>query len=288
MMETFKMEEDKKTETEAKINIVMSKKFKDMIDWLNLNYEDEIGGFITGKIDRTGIYIDDLLFPEQETSGASVDFSPKQLVGLRKEYGDRCLEIIGEWHSHNTMGAFWSITDDGFIESFSEKRPISVWIVSGKGEHLVRVEVREPFYLSVNRLGFVVKNDELKTEMEDMISKKVTKSKVVYSELTQQTLDKLNGVEYIENNILNQSDRIYRLNNTVRMWDVDEHTKEKIMKEFGVYNPKIIGKVMVFEFSDWNSSEMFYKEVKDYLCSVALAEEYEQASVEDMERAQFQ
>lgn len=184
MGKMIKMEEEEQ-EIEFDVNIVMKKTFKDKIDWLSSNYDKEIAGFIFGEIKEDGIYLEDLLIPEQEAGGGSVTLQGKELVKLRKEYGDKCKKILGEWHSHNSMGAFWSSTDeDDFIKPFAKPRKVTLFIVSSEGKHLIRMEIRKPFFMSLDKLPYVVEEEEdnkLKKLLEKEIKKKVTEEVVTQS-----------------------------------------------------------------------------------------------------------
>jgi len=161
----------------AKINIpiVMKRSLKEEIDWLSTNYDKEIAGWITGTITKDKIILEELLIPHQEVGGASVDMDGKQIAQLRKEYGNKCKRIIGEWHSHVGMGCFWSSTDEDLIEQFMKPRKMAIFIVSSKGKHLVRLESKEPFKISIDKLKFEVEEDtKVKKKLEKEIKKKVT------------------------------------------------------------------------------------------------------------------
>lgn len=160
---------------EVNINIVMKRIFKDKIEWFSCNYDKEIAGWITGTIEGNSIILEDLLIPEQEADSGGVDMTGKQLVKLRKEYGKKCESIIGEWHSHSSMGSFWSSTDEEFIKQFSEPREICIFIVSSKETHKIRVEIRKPFTISLDDLEYEVEEDDkLAKKLQKELDKKVT------------------------------------------------------------------------------------------------------------------
>lgn len=155
----------------------MSDTFHKTISWLVNNYDKEVAGWIVGKIDKDGVYMEELLIPEQEVGGAHVDMSAGNIVKMRNEYGvAKCKRIIGEWHSHNTMGAYWSSVDDDLIKQLMNQREACVFVVSSvKDGHRVRVELREPFNLSLDELPFRVEvDDKFKVKLEKEIKKKVT------------------------------------------------------------------------------------------------------------------
>lgn len=156
------------------MKVTMSERFKKMVDWFSINYDKEIAGWITGQVTPEEIIMDDLLIPEQEADKGGIDMSNKQIANLRKEYGNRCASIIGEWHSHNTMGCFWSGTDDSFISEYMKPREVGVFVVSSKGEHLVRLEIRKPIVLSINKMEYGTKSDDtMSVELGEVIKTKV-------------------------------------------------------------------------------------------------------------------
>lgn len=176
---TNRMAEEK--EKEYTIEIILSERFKRIIDYFSINYNKEIAGFITGEVKDNRIIAEDLIFPEQSTSCGSVNFNGSSLAKLRSKEGDKCLRIIGEWHSHNSMGCFWSTTDiDEFIEPFSKDRDISLFIVSSKGEDLVRLEIRKPLKISIDKIDYYVEcNKEICEECERIIKEKVVASEEI-------------------------------------------------------------------------------------------------------------
>jgi len=162
---------------EIKLKVVMSKKFDEITKWFTNNYKNEVAGFITGGIKDGVIMIDDLLIPEQEVGGATVDMSGKSQIALRKEYGKKCEKIIGEWHSHCKMGVHWSCTDeDEMITPYADVRDFSVFVVSNEKEHRVRVEIRKPLWISVDEVEYVVNVSDKKIEefCQEVIEKKLT------------------------------------------------------------------------------------------------------------------
>lgn len=174
--------------TVAKFEIEIDKEVNDKIDWFTDNYPKEISGWLVGDITKDLISITDLLIPYQEVGDASVDTSGGDLIKLRKEYGDKCLKIIGHWHSHNTMDNYWSTTDDNFIDEYMEQREKAIFFVSGKGnDHRVRVEIRKPLNISIDELDYCVVSEEvneLGKELLKVIEEKVTEQKIVSVEPT--------------------------------------------------------------------------------------------------------
>lgn len=171
---TLEKEENK---TEADIPVIISEELKYKLDYLS-SFSYEIAGWLTGKYNKDGIFLNDILIPKQEVTGASVDINTNGCVELVKEFKEKCKDIIGYMHSHAGMSTFWSTVDDENIKNIMEPRKFFVFIVSSRGEHLVRLEVREPFKISVDNIGYIVhskENEKLKNEIDKEIEKKVVK-----------------------------------------------------------------------------------------------------------------
>jgi len=165
--------------------VEISKELNDKIRWLVNNYEKEIGAWLVGEITNEKIIIEDFLIPYQDVSNVSVDTSGKALVQLRKEYKDRCKRIIGHFHSHNTMTADWSSTDETFMKEFVAPREKAVFIVSSKEDkHKIRLEFNKPIKISLDDLDYVVieEDSEVGNDLKKEIEKKVIETKPVYSE----------------------------------------------------------------------------------------------------------
>ena len=160
--------------------IEIEKEVEDRINWFTHNYKEEISGWLVGEMTPDLISVKEIIFPYQEVGGASVDTTPQALIKLRKEYGDKCLKIIGHWHSHNTMKSFWSSIDDTFINEYMQQREKGLFIVSSKTDgSRVRLELRKPINISLDELDYKVVTDEedvLGNELREMIELKVTKA----------------------------------------------------------------------------------------------------------------
>ncbi len=192
------MTEEKKdvADVEYKFDVKMSNLFKEKIDYFSLHYDLEIGGFIIGEFKEDEVYLEDLIFPKQTVSSAEVEIGAKEMVLMRKEYGDLCLKMIGQWHSHNSMGAFWSSTDDNeMIERYMKNHDTGLFIVSSKGNHLIRIDCKKPFYFKINNLDYSVEEVEspLTQELKKVISDKLTEKRYTTSIYTENYSPFYNG-----------------------------------------------------------------------------------------------
>jgi len=234
---------------EVEINVIMKKIFKDKIEWFSNNYDKEIAGWITGTIDGESIVLEDLLIPEQEADTGGIEINGKAVIKLRKEYGKKCEKIIGEWHSHHSMGAFWSVTDEEFIKQFSEPREICIFIVSSKDEHKIRVEIKKPFRISIDDLDYKVETDDkLAKQLQKEIDKKITTPTRIqsnygwgygggygnYGQQQQQSDTKRNNNFKVSRMI-----KFYNEINQIEIIDVPTYYAEEFFTQFKHLNPKI-------------------------------------------------
>jgi proteasome lid subunit RPN8/RPN11 len=168
-------------EVETMFSVEIDKDVEDTINWFTNNYPKEISGWLVGSIEKDIIKVTDMLIPHQEVGGASVDTDGKALIQLRKEYGDKCLKIIGHFHSHNTMTNFWSTTDEDFMKQYMETREKALFIVSSKSNgHRVRLELRNPVNLTIDDIDYSIGGEEidiLGERLKKVIDEKVTEIK---------------------------------------------------------------------------------------------------------------
>ena len=169
------------------IPLFISEELDLKMKYLSDNFEKEIGGWIIGEYKDDGIYLNDLLIPEQEVSSASVDINAGSSGKLVKEFKEKCTKIIGHWHSHCKMGCFWSYTDENNMEEIMKPRKRFLFIVSSKGEHKIRLELKEPFRISVDDMQYELQSkeyDKIRKKLEKEISKKVIETSYNNNDVT--------------------------------------------------------------------------------------------------------
>jgi len=279
------------TEKTQLFKIEIEKEIEDKLEWFTHNYPEEISGWLVGEITPNLITVTDILFPHQEVGGASVDTTPQALIKLRKEYGDKCLKIIGHWHSHNTMGNFWSTTDDTFISEYMEQRERAIFIVSSKSSgSRIRVEVRNPINISIDDCDYYVVTDEedvLGDELRKVIEEKVTKARVAvvsygagcgydsYGNIQLKKGDEVVGYdlddleEYEKACSRDEVDRMVDYNKKRRVVDVNGLTMAQVMalEDFGECNTQPVGDLfdMSFKVTGKKEAKRIMKDVKLYL-----------------------
>lgn len=120
------------------------------LNYITNTYSHEVGGYLLGEIKGGIIYLQDLLIPRQNVSSTSVEITPESQLELRRTYRDKCNRIIGHWHSHHTMGAFWSATDEENMKNFMIRKDLFIFLVTSTTNHKVRVSLRDPLNFDID------------------------------------------------------------------------------------------------------------------------------------------
>lgn len=153
------------------------------IRWLTDNMTIEVSAWLLGEIDNGEIKIDGMLIPEQESSGTSVDVSAEANTRLRKQYGKQCEKIIGQWHSHPDMDAFWSSTDEEDIENTMKTKDLFFFMVTGKdGAVLSRIDLNGPIKATIHDINLKIqieKEEEIIKQLKKEVKEKVKESVIV-------------------------------------------------------------------------------------------------------------
>ena len=138
-------------------------------------YKSEIGGQLVVLEDKDGDYIlEDPVILKQEISSGNCELDGEQLaIHYSKMIGKHGNNVRHcWWHSHHTMGAFWSGTDDATILS----HPANDWtlslVVNLKKEYKLRIQFFNPFMHEENvELNFL----QEEYDVDDAIDKEVEK-----------------------------------------------------------------------------------------------------------------
>lgn len=271
---------------QTNVKLVMSKKLKEKIDYLSTEFtKSEIGGFLTyseieQKDNQVRIVLDDLLIPPQKATSGEVDVDGVGQIELRKEYGDRCLKIIGHWHSHHTMGAFFSGQDEDMMKSYSDNKQFCVFIVSSKGNHLIRLVLKNnPFELKVDNVEYYVEADNtIAQEMEEEIKKKL-KEPVVTTTTTTTYKNSQSEVKQVKKDIESRVRYYQHQNHKVKIERVFKYYADLIGEEFKTLNPvaSVSPQVanhydVIVECGDKNKAKEFMVDVKAFLLKTILLE----------------
>ena len=177
-------------------------------------HKSEIGGQLVVLEDKDGDFIlEDPVILKQEISAANCELDGEQLaIHYSKMIGKHGNNVRHcWWHSHHTMGAFWSGTDDSTILS----HPANDWtlslVVNLKREYKLRIQFFEPFLHEENvELNIMVNpdatNPDIDKEVNDLCSKETT-SVVTY------------GGHGAQASLWNQKKEVYNYNKSFNQHD---------------------------------------------------------------------
>jgi len=141
------------------------------LDILSSEYNIEIGGYLLGEIKDGILVISDLLIPSQRINSVAVEISPRDQIDLLKRYrAEKCKRIVGHWHSHHTMGCFWSGQDKLNMNQIMTYKDYFLFIVSSKKNHLCRLCLSKPI-----RADFENADLEISSLTIDMLRSHVNK-----------------------------------------------------------------------------------------------------------------
>lgn len=126
-----------------------AKKLKDYV----MSVESEIAGMGKVRIDEEAgqIIVEDVAIYDQEVTNGTADLSSAALASFMTEMiqrGESPRSWILWWHSHASMGAFFSSTDTGTIDHSTEFDHLVSLVVNRKGEAKCRIDSYRPFRMT--------------------------------------------------------------------------------------------------------------------------------------------
>jgi hypothetical protein len=135
----------------------------------------EIGGMAKIKRDEKGeiFTIEDLRIFEQVVSGGNVILDYKSQSKFYNELMEQNEDISMWrlwWHSHNTMEAFWSTTDEATIEDSDTENEKDNWslslVTNHAGDMVFRCDVFKPLRITVENIPYEILYDDAQIEDE--------------------------------------------------------------------------------------------------------------------------
>jgi len=114
--------------------------------WATIAYEEdknEISGLMTAIPQKDGtIKVGNVEILKQENTGTNTELDgeavSKYMMKYAMQYKDKNMKFVW-WHSHHTMGAFWSGTDEKEIDAWKNESYSLALVINLKEEYLFRV-----------------------------------------------------------------------------------------------------------------------------------------------------
>lgn len=152
----------------------------------------EIGGLLTGEIDKSGnITVENAILLEQVKTSITFEISDDTMMDFTKKSSAKMLKsIIGWWHYHPGMSTFWSGGDDacfdrlttltgfcfGIVLSFRNKereRRCRMDMLNKQNIRLsvddINVEDEEPLILTKGWSGWKLNWKEINSEIKNLV-----------------------------------------------------------------------------------------------------------------------
>jgi len=254
---------------EIDVKVYINKKLMNKLEIISTEFDKELGGLLLGKTTEEGILIESIIFPKQTVTGGSVDMDAKDLVEARKQFAKDWGRIIGYWHSHNTLGAFWSAGDEQeHIRLMGKERDFCVFIVSSKDKHRVRLDVNKPFKMTLDNLPlYIISKD--RDKLKDAVLKEIKqciipeKPQVVYSnDSWKRTFNVNNNKKEVQFYFNEQKHNISVINLT------QEQVSKILEKDFAVIKSKELSDnswIVVINAANLNIANYVKKEINGLL-----------------------
>lgn len=114
--------------------------------WATIAYEEdknEISGLMTAIPQKDGrIEVGNVEILKQENTGTNTELDgeavSEYMMKYAMKYKDKNMKFVW-WHSHHTMGAFWSGTDEKEIDAWKNESYSLALVINLKEEYLFRV-----------------------------------------------------------------------------------------------------------------------------------------------------
>jgi hypothetical protein len=174
-----------------KMFCIAEKDWYKIISWATIAYDEdknEISGLATAVPNKEGIYtVGDIEILKQENSGSNTELEASSVTDYKMKYGMKYknpkMKFVW-WHSHHTMGAFWSGTDEKEIEAWKNDSFSLALVVNLKQEYLFRVslwkasglEIEQHYDIPLNiiRKDGINVTKEMKEQYEELCSNKIS------------------------------------------------------------------------------------------------------------------
>jgi len=169
----------------------MSKFIMSNEDWTTLHqyarhawdeYQSEIGGYMIVKYIENAFVFTEPVILEQEITAGNTDITKeamgKYFTESEIKHGDEPYWFCW-WHSHHTMGVFWSSTDITAIEQDKHSDYDFSLVINLKQEQILRISDWKTGIQTDTEVTIVNKEFEIPNEIKDNVAQLCTKPSTV-------------------------------------------------------------------------------------------------------------
>lgn len=143
---------------------------------------------VTGEISGLGLvekrngefWIEDVYIFKQESTIGDTDLNPDAIAEFLNEMivaGKDPAKLKLWWHSHGSMGAFWSGTDTATMGKFGNGWMLSL-VVNKRGEYKCRLDIYDPIHIYLENVEMEthlpMASEELRKRIEAEVKEKVS------------------------------------------------------------------------------------------------------------------
>lgn len=122
--------------------------------------DEEINGLGTvEKVDRATFRVTELFLLDQKVTHSACTIEPDAIVKLMMEMeksNKNPSALRFWWHSHNTMGAFWSATDENTGKMFAGSEYLISLVSTHSGEMRAKINIYAPVELFVDNIKIII------------------------------------------------------------------------------------------------------------------------------------
>ena len=137
---------------------IKEKSWYEIISWAKIAYDEdknEISGLATAVPNKEGYFIlSDVEILKQENSGSNTELDGDAVTAYKMKYGMKYknpnMKFVW-WHSHHTMEAFWSGTDEKEINAWENDSFSLALVVNLKEEYKFRVSLWKAAGLNIEQ-----------------------------------------------------------------------------------------------------------------------------------------
>ena len=201
-------------------------------------HRSEIGGMMVVVQDKDDDWqIQDPVILKQRISGGNTHLDKEELAKYytktAKKYKDNIFRFCW-WHSHHTMGAFWSGTDTNTIDEFNEGDFSFALVVNLKEEYKFRVSVWKPMEVHEDVDLEILSTDKaVKQSIINEVNKLCEKESYGYNKLKSNNINTLRDTNQVT--LWNQTSEIPDDKEYVQLATTIEQLNNRLIKGDIIY-----------------------------------------------------
>ena len=167
-----------------KPKIVLSKQVDKQITWMTQNVNTEVAALGRCEFINGGLFVKELVFPNQKVTCGSVKFGNTDWKCIIKEVGSKNMnEVLLHWHTHPGSATPSTVDEDDTFGSFMDgNRPFFAFLITGiignRMDYDARFLLNKPVVANIE----VDVESEEDTEVEELC-KKILKEKIKPDEI---------------------------------------------------------------------------------------------------------